>query len=68
MMQLVSTLTSDSPLSPPLLEECLRERGKKKLVVTVTLCNDFIKVQRMNHGKLVRTIIIIKIIFPFMMC
>ena len=67
MMQLVSTLTSDSPLSPPLLEERLRERGKKKLVVTVTLCNDHIKVQRMNHGKLVRTIMI-KIIFPFMMC
>ena len=54
ILQLVSVLTGDSPLSPAQLEEAIKERGKGKSLVTVVICNGHVKVQRTNLGKPVR--------------
>ena len=55
MLQLVSVLTGDSPLSTAQLEEAIKERGKGKSLVTVVICNGHVKVQRTKLGKPVRT-------------
>ena len=49
-MQLVSVLYSESELSSADLQQCIQTRGREKAVVTITLSNDRVVVERKPSG------------------